>query len=147
MSPPRADEVALELIKQIVTLASGVLALSAAFIGTLPPVPQYFLCLLALSWAALVVSILCGLKTISAIVKSRLDSNDSWSGGRGKRFAQCSHYSFLAGIAMFAAFAFLSLVIFSPKNDEAVTIRIDDPRIINILRDAVEDRKSPPTQP
>ena len=49
-SSPKADEAALELMKQLITLASGVLALSAAFVDKLPKAPQYLLSLLFLSW-------------------------------------------------------------------------------------------------
>jgi|SRR5260370_22967472 len=105
----KADEAALELMKQLITLSAGVLALSATFIDKLPRGPSYTLGALLVSWAALVVSIYCGLKTISVIVKSRLASNDEWSKNEGRRYAIWCQNCFLAGITIFAFFAFLSL--------------------------------------
>lgn len=110
MNATKADEAALELMKQLITLSAGVLALSATFIDKLPRGSSYTLGALAIAWIALVVSIYCGLKTISAIVKSRLASNDEWSKNEGKSYAACCQNCFLAGITVFAAFAFLSLI-------------------------------------
>lgn len=104
----KADEAALELMKQLITLSAGVLALPT-FIDKLPRGPSYTFVALLISWAALVVSIYCGLKTISVIVKSRLASNDDWSKNEGKRYALWCQNCFLAGITIFAVFAFLSL--------------------------------------
>jgi hypothetical protein len=131
----RADEAALELMKQLITLSSGVLALGAAFIDKLPKTPKYFLTFLFLSWVALILSLIFGLKTISAIVKSRLDSDDEWSRGKGRTFGRISQSSFLSGIGLFATFAFLSLVWPSNEGKEInITIKSDDPQIIDILK-------------
>jgi hypothetical protein len=138
----KADEAALELVKQLIALASGVLALTAAFLDKLPKVPLCFLLCLFLAWAALMLSIFCGIKTISAIVKSRLNSNVEWSEGKGKQFAQWCHYSFLAGIGLFAIFAFLSFAFFRPKEAEVITIRVNDPRLIQMLKDAAQRGQS-----
>lgn len=106
-----ADVVALELMKQLITLASGVLAISATFIGRLEGVRIYLLVLLAISWLALLTSIYFGLDTISAIVQSRLDPEENqWSEGYGKTSARISKYSFIAGISLFAIFTFLALI-------------------------------------
>jgi hypothetical protein len=111
MSGTKADEVALELIKQLITLSAGVLALSATFIDKLPRGPSYILLVLLVSWLALVLSIYCGLKTISTIVKSRLESNDEWSKNEGKKYARACQNLFLGGIAIFASFTFISLIL------------------------------------
>jgi len=104
-----AHKVALELMKQIITLASGVLALSATFLEKLSSMSFLLLIVLAVSWLALLVSVFFGLETISAIVKSRLDPDYQWSKGYGKDSARISKYTFVGGIALFALFAFLSL--------------------------------------
>jgi ABC-type transport system involved in multi-copper enzyme maturation permease subunit len=104
-----ADEVALELMKQLITLASGVLALSATFISGLEGKSIGLILVLLSSWVLLLVSISFGLQTISVIVKSRLKSNDDWSMGYGRKSAWISKYAFTAGIGAFAVFAFLSL--------------------------------------
>jgi hypothetical protein len=111
MNRTKADEAALELVKQLITLSSGVLALSATFIDKLPKGPQFLLPILPTAWVALVISIYCGLKTISAIVKSRLDGNDGWSKDKGKTYASCCQNCFLAGLTFFALFAFLSIIL------------------------------------
>ena len=99
-----AHQIALELMKQIITLASGVVALSATFLEKLH-IETLSMLILGLSWAALVVSILYGLQTISAIVKSRLNANREWSRGRGQNYARISKYAFVVGISLFALFA------------------------------------------
>jgi hypothetical protein len=104
-----AYQVALELMKQLITLASGVLALSATFIEKFGVIPRPALLLLGLSWLSLVLSVFFGLETISAIVKSRLNPTQLWSEGRGKHTAIVCKYSFVVGIFLFAGFAILTL--------------------------------------
>ena len=105
-----AHKIAMELMKQLITLASGVLVLSATFLERLKEVPAYLFIPLAMSWIVLIVTILFGLETISVIVKSCLRKDDAWSEGRGRISAKISKYSFVIGITLFAIFAFLSLV-------------------------------------
>lgn len=107
----KAEEAALELMKQLIALASGVLALSATFVGRLQDTSVYFVSLLALSWLSLVISIFFGIQTLSAIVQSRLTPDETdWSSGYGWKSAKISKYGFVIGIALFAIFAFLSLL-------------------------------------
>ncbi len=107
----RADEAARELMKQLITLASGVLALSATFVGRLGDVSVYLLILLAISWLALIISVFFGLQTLSAIVQTHLNPEESdWSRGYGRMSARISKYAFILGIALFAVFAFFSLL-------------------------------------
>lgn len=113
-----AHEVALDFAKQLITLSSGVLALSATFIRELPAATLIQLGLLALSWTALAISVYGGLQTISAIVKSRVNSDHAWSSGAGQRYATTSKLAFLVGVVLFAAFAF-SLLLTSRTLDEA----------------------------
>jgi hypothetical protein len=105
----KADEAALELVKQLITLSSGVLALSATFIDKLPKGPSCLLIALLIAWLSLIFSIYCGLKTISVIVKSRLLDDEDWSKNDGRTYASLCQYSFLVGITVFALFAFISL--------------------------------------
>jgi hypothetical protein len=105
-----ADEAALELMKQLITLAAGVLALSATFVEKLRTDVVALLVLLALSWAALICSLLFGLQTISGIVQSRLNQDDRWSRDSGRLSAQICKFAFLAGITAFALFAFAYLL-------------------------------------
>jgi len=104
-----AHEVALELMKQLITLSSGVLALSATFIREFRIEQCGHKILLVLAWLSLSLSVFFGIQTISAIVKSRLNGDANWSTGEGKRNASGSKYCFLLGLVLFAAFALLSL--------------------------------------
>jgi hypothetical protein len=123
LEPSKADEAALELMKQLITLASGVLALSATFIERLRDVSVYLLMLLAASWLVLLISVFFGLQTISAIVKSRLKPEEyDWSEGYGKTSARISKYGFVAGISLFAIFAFLLLLY--PKEEHQTPARV-----------------------
>jgi len=147
VSKSKADEAALELMKQLITLSSGVLALGAAFVDKLPKTPGYFLSFLFVSWVALILSLIFGLKTISTIVKSRLDSDEEWSRGIGRTFGRLSQYSFLVGIGFFATFAFLSLALPANKDEEiSITIKSDDPRIADILKRVTAQPSQPTPQ-
>jgi len=108
--PSDAHEVALELLKQLIALASGVLALSATFIEKLSPATKTGLVVLGAAWLALLVSVFGGLQGMSAVVKSRLDPDHDWSTGKGQFYARLAKYGFLLGILLFALFAFLSLL-------------------------------------
>lgn len=107
--PDDAHQIALELMKQLITLASGVVALSATFLEKFGKDSLHRI-LLGLSWIALVTSIFCALQTISAIVKSRLNPEHQWSKGSGQIYARASKYAFVIGIFLFAVFAFVSLI-------------------------------------
>ncbi|GAB4566835.1 MAG: hypothetical protein Fur0017_06340 [Anaerolineales bacterium] len=105
-----AHEIALEFLKQLIALSSGVLALSAAFIENFMPatLPQIFL--LVFSWSSLAFSIYFGLQAISAIVQSRLVRGLNWADGRGRKYTGASKYLFITGIIFFAVFAFVSFL-------------------------------------
>lgn len=134
----KADEAALELMKQLITLASGVLALSAAFIDKLPKTPKPFLSILILSWLSLIAALFFGLRTISTIVKSRISNDHEWWRGKGRSYGRTCRYSFLAGIGLFAAFAFISLALPASKENEiTLTIRTDDPNVIDSIKQII----------
>lgn len=102
----RADSAAMSLVKQMITLSAGVLALSATFLEKIGLLPIWLLSILALAWLALLLSIFGGIQTLSIIAKSRLNHDDNWSKDAGRRFARLAKYGFLAGIGLFAIFAF-----------------------------------------
>lgn len=103
--PILAADAALELMKQLIALSSGVLALSATFIERLAPAGASYVAALLLGWVALIVALVAGLQTISAIVKSRLRPEYEWSTGYGQKAAAVSKYAFVLGIALVAAVA------------------------------------------
>ena len=105
-----AHKIALELMKQLITLSSGILALSATFIANLHTRSAPMLAVLVASWVCLVASVFFGLETISAIVQSRLAPDVAdWSTGVGRINAKVSKYTFVAGLFLFGLFAFLVL--------------------------------------
>lgn len=119
--PQRAADAAIELLKQLITLASGALALSATFVSsfrasTLAPV------LLPVCWVVLVASVLAALEAISAIVKSRLTPEFPWSKGYGRTMAALSKYCFVGGLATLATVAFAVLVAPARVADGAVVV-------------------------
>ncbi len=106
-----AAQTALELVKQLITLASGVLVLSATFIQQFAIDHLWQILLLVVSWLLLVAAVLAGLETIDTIVFSQLNDDNDWAFGRGRRMASASKMCFVAGIFTFAAFAFLTLIL------------------------------------
>jgi hypothetical protein len=115
---PAADT-ALELMKQLIALSSGVLALSATFVGEFSTKSLFLIFILALAWLSLTVSVLAGIQTISAIVKSRLDENYDWSAGWGRTTARISKFGFVFGLGLFALFALMSLARASGDEPDA----------------------------
>lgn len=110
-----AAQVALEYIKQIITLASGILALSGTFIEKLVRDISYHTALLPMAWVCLLVSVYFGLATISAIIKSKLDNDRNWSVGRGRLYATICKLTFVGGISVFLVFVSWSLMLQAGK--------------------------------
>jgi hypothetical protein len=108
-----AHQIALEFLKQLITLSSGVLALSAAFIENFLPASLLQSIFLFTSWVCLALSIYFGLQAISEIVQSRLMPGLNWASGPGRRYAAASKNFFIVGIILFAVFAFISFLFSS----------------------------------
>jgi hypothetical protein len=105
--PSEAADAALELFKQLIALASGLIAVGAAFAEKLLTA-EWIDFLLATSWSLLAISILAALHSMAAIVKSRLRPEFSWERGIGQRMAWVSRFTFVAGVVCFGAFAFVA---------------------------------------
>jgi len=103
-----ATETTLELLKQLIALSSGVLALSATFLEKFWSDRIELQALLALSWALLMVSTICGLQAISSMVQFLRHPDFAWSADALRKWARASKWCFVAGIASFAIFAFLA---------------------------------------
>jgi hypothetical protein len=110
VSEENAHSIALDLMKQIITLSSGLLGVSATFVEK-TALSTFLLVLLGLSWLSLILSIIFSLEAISAIVKSCLIPDIEWSSGAGQRSAAISKYSFIIGLALFVFFAFIGLMV------------------------------------
>ena len=100
-----ASDVALEFSKHLITLSSGIVALSATFVSDFVDAPLWSLYFLLAAWLCLAASVFGGLKTISGIIQSRLLQSDDWSTGRRTWWAKLSRWGFLVGMTFFAAFA------------------------------------------
>ena len=124
---PAADT-ALKLMKQLITLSSGVLVLSATFIGNFSTASALLLIVLVVAWVLLTIAVLAGLETISAIVKSRLFPEHDWSRGRGQTTARFSKYCFVTGLAFFAIFAFLTLFTACTNEGQPSTSDVSETR-------------------
>jgi len=109
--PKLADATALDLIKQLITLSSGVLALSATFIEKFTTSRMYLMLLLAVAWLLLMVSIYAGLQAMSALVQASLHPEFTWVREHLVRYARISKYCFALGISCFALFAYTSFLV------------------------------------
>lgn len=112
-----AYEVALEWLKQIITLSSGFIVLSATFISSVFKQLNWSIWFLIGSWLSFLVSIIFSLETISVITQSRIDSNKEWSMGRGKTYAKVAKWFFISGILIFIIFTIFNFLtsISKPK--------------------------------
>jgi hypothetical protein len=106
----KAENLALDWVKQIITLASGVVALSVTFIENLVKNVNCLLILLVLSWALLILSIIYGLSTISNFIAYNLGSLSDWSSGVCKKNASACKWFFISGIGVFALFGTLMII-------------------------------------
>lgn len=105
--PDEAADAALELLKQLIALSSGLIAVGAAFAEKLLTRERIDF-LLAVSWGLLAVSILAALGSMAAIVKSRLRPEFPWDTGIGMRMARVSRMAFVGGVLCFGTFAFVA---------------------------------------
>lgn len=71
-----AHRLAIEWIKQLITLSSGIIVLSATFITTIFELINWSIWLLIISWVALLLSIVNGLNSISVIIQSRINQDN-----------------------------------------------------------------------
>jgi len=113
-----AMNIALELVKQLITLASGVLVLSATFIPNIKSFTIISLCFLLLSWIILICSIIYGIQTISAFVQDKLNDSHDWADGKGKKYAKICRNLFIIGISIFIFFAISTTYLNSKSNIE-----------------------------
>lgn len=108
---PRVEEaapIALELMKQLITLSSGILALSAAFLDKFRVPHAWEYSPLILSWVLLIISLIAALNVISAMVQSRLTPEREWHKGWPKTVGRISKVTFVSGVCSFGLFALLA---------------------------------------
>ena len=122
-----ASQAALEFAKHLITLSSGVIAVSAAFVAAFGDVEIWTLPILLVAWALLTVSIVGSLDTTSRIVMSRMNNVDDWSTETGLIAARLSRWCFLLGLLTFALFA--AVVVLSGGTDDGngTVVEVDCP--------------------
>lgn len=114
-----ASEAALEFLKHLLTLASGVLVLSGTFVTKVDSISSLALCFLFASWASQIVCLFCALNAISAIIMSRVKNSNDWQDGAAKTLSSIGKWAFFTGLILFAVFAALAL------NSESSTTETD----------------------
>jgi len=120
-----ASDAALEFAKHLITLSSGVVALSATFVSRLTDAQWWSVVPLLLAWLSLTASVFGGLKTLSLVIKSRLLNTNDWSKNPGERWARLSRWAFLAGVVLFAVFA--TTVLIAERHIEVTSSGSDSP--------------------
>ncbi|MFC2141247.1 hypothetical protein ACFLQP_03010, partial [Acidobacteriota bacterium] len=106
-----AHNIALEWIKQIITLSTGIIVLSATFITTIFNKLNWSIGLLIISWILLLLAIIFGLETISVITNSRIHQDMLWTKGSGKKKIKATKWLFINGISFFIVFALINFYI------------------------------------
>lgn len=109
-----AHKIALEWIKQIIALSTGIIVLSATFITEIFTKLNLSIWLLIFSWVLLLLSVIFGLETISVITASRIHDDDHWTSGSGQKKALATKWLFFSGIALFVIFALINFFITVP---------------------------------
>jgi hypothetical protein len=110
ISKKEASHVAVEWVKQLITLSSGIIAVSAAFLYQVKDLSWYFFIPLVISWGLLLISIIYGLNTISGIVGFHLDNLHDWSEGTCKTNAIICKHAFISGICFFVIFGLIIII-------------------------------------
>lgn len=106
-----AHRLAIDWIKQLITLSSGIIVLSVTFITTIFDQINWSIWLLISSWVALLLSIIYGLNSISVIIQSRVNQDDEWHSGHGRNYAKAAKWLFTTGISLFVIFAIINFLI------------------------------------
>ena len=96
---PQAQKSASDLVKLLISLASGVLALSATFIEKLSAGASWVVILLYLSWLALLVSIFFGVRTLSKLVHAQQTGTPRWGEMIFPSMRRCWVF-FLSGVVL-----------------------------------------------
>lgn len=101
----QARAIALDLLKQLITLSSGILALSATFVPNIGKLGWVSLCLLVAAWSAMLVSLAFGIQSISAMVQSAIEQDAKWTTGTARTLGQVCKWAFVFGLVLFSTFA------------------------------------------
>jgi hypothetical protein len=117
----KALDIALELIKQLITLSSGILAISATFLPKINEISILSFIILAVAWLALILSIIAGSHTISIMVNSQINGDMEWYSGSGQLYGKACKWLFIIGLATFTIFAISMIVSGQPSDPESTS--------------------------
>jgi hypothetical protein len=129
-----AHTIALELLKQIITLSSGIIVLSATFIKDIFSNPFYVFIPLFLSWIVFSIAIIYALNCIDGITQSRIENDDRWKKGATKNEAGYAKTFFIIGIIVFMIFALtssLSMLLLKKQNIQEINVTLKNDLQIN----------------
>jgi hypothetical protein len=112
----KANEIAIEALKQLLTLASGVLALTITFIKDALDTSRSkasYTFLVPIAWCLLALAIWTGWVAIpDACRKMTLKSDYVFESGRPRVLAKIAQSSFLLGLILLTVFAVLNFRLF-----------------------------------
>jgi hypothetical protein len=115
-----AHSVAIEWLKQVITLSSGIIVLSGTFLSSVFKQLNWSIWLLMGSWLFLLGSIILSLETISVITQSRIQGNQDWSKRPGRIYAGLAKLFFILGIGIFIFFALVNFISTYKSNQNVV---------------------------
>lgn len=125
---PPAQDLTKDLIKLLISLASGVIAISAAFIEKLSTGVGFSIVTLYLAWVSLVVSIFFGVKSLSKLVHAQQTDANNWYNITLPPMRKCWLY-FQAGVILLVVYASIASGIraWSPNADKVqqLVLKID----------------------
>lgn len=101
---PVAQKSVSDLVTLLISLASGVLALSATFTEKLSVGAGSSVIILYLSWAVLVTSIFFGVRTLSKLAHAQITGATEWANMTLPSMRQCWRF-FQAGIVLLMIYA------------------------------------------
>ena len=124
-----ATDLAMDLMKQLVTLNSAVLVLSGTLLGHVLPVPAWDFGFLGVGWLCLVVSLACSIDTMSRIVSSVDSADGLWTEPPCRTIGNLAKWLFFFGVTMLVIFAgvgiFPKLSQDTPQRIEVELVRTD----------------------
>jgi hypothetical protein len=126
---PPAQDSTKDLIKLLISLASGVIAISAAFIEKLSSGVGFPIVALYLAWISLLSSVFFGVKALSKLVHAQQTDANNWYDITLPPMRRCWFY-FQAGVVLLVVYASITSGIraWSPNadNDQRVVLNCDN---------------------
>ena len=119
-SDQRAHESARDLAKLIISLSSGIIAISATFVEKHTQGVRLVVVLLAISWILLIVSIFYGIKALITLVNAEQQDAQNWW-GMTRIPLRIAWNHFRAGVVTLTVYAFVVSVTYAFDLSKAAT--------------------------